>query len=73
MNGKLCGDIGLALKLEARDEISSGDEKGDKGVWSAPVSILIQAQSSIQHDSWLVLCSSDLSSDRKLQWPKYQR
>lgn len=29
-NGKLCGDIGLALKLEARDEISPGDEKGDK-------------------------------------------
>lgn len=31
MNGKLCGDTGLALKLEARDEISSGEEKGDKG------------------------------------------
>lgn len=62
-NGKLCEDIGLALKLEAGDEISPRVRRETNGVWSACVSILIQADSSILHKSRQVLCSSALSSD----------
>lgn len=43
------------LALEMRRETNE--------VWSACVSILIQAYSSILHESHQVLCSSDLSSD----------
>lgn len=45
----------MRLALEMRRETN--------GVWSACVSILIQAYSSILHESHQVLCSSDLSSD----------
>lgn len=62
-NGKLCEDIGLALKLEAGDEISPRVGRETNRVWSACVSILIQAYSSILHKSRQVLCSSHLSSD----------